>query len=240
MNQAHAIDAGRHPVTIEPRETVGPPTAYTLLLAESIPDLDGMSAIDIGTGSGLLAIVACLQGASRVYVVDTNPAAVDAALANAALNGVRDRLVELAVGDTIIPLPPGETVDVVISNPAQLPLPDAAEAFNPYYCGPDGRAMIDAVIEAAADRLSPGGRLLMVHNSVTDFPKSLDLMSSLGLEPRVLKQASLELRPMFDRDWLDQLGGVSSDLYHVRDGRAYETIYALEARRDNKPRLSKR
>jgi release factor glutamine methyltransferase len=224
------FDLGRHRVTLAARETVGPPTPYTLLLAESIPDLSSQVAVDVGTGSGILAIVACLQGASRVYVLDTNPAAVAAALDNAERNGVGGRLVPLAAGPSIIPLPAGEAVDVVISNPAQLPLPQAAEALSPYYAGPDGRRMIDAVIERAPAVLAPGGRLLMVLNSVTDFPQSLERMRSVGLTPRVLAERSLELRALFDRAWLDELGGASRGLYALRDGRAFETFRAVEAR----------
>jgi hypothetical protein len=69
----------------------------------------------------------------------------------------------------------------------------------------------------------------MVQNSVTDFPKSLRLMEAVGLKPRVIGEQSLVLRPLFDRDWLDKLGGVSRGLYLIRDGVAYETIYAVEA-----------
>jgi release factor glutamine methyltransferase len=187
--------------------------------------------IDIGTGSGILAIVAALQGASLVYVLDTNPAAVSAALDNARRNGVSDRIQALAAGDSMLPLAPDERVDVVISNPAQMPLPQAAEGHHPYYAGPDGRGMIDAVVTAAAERLAPGGRLLMVQNSITDYPKTLALMRSVGLEPQVLAESSLELRPIFDRPWIDELGGVDRGLYFIRDGRAYESIYAIEARR---------
>jgi release factor glutamine methyltransferase len=230
MTNWQTVDVGRHRVNLAARETVGPPTPYTQLLAESIPDLPGLTVVDIGTGSGILGIVAGLQGASRVYILDTNPAAVEAALDNANRNGVGERFVSLAIGDSIIPLPPGETVDVVISNPAQLPLPKAAEAHSPYYAGPDGRRMIEEVITATPARLSPGGRLLMVHNSVTDFPKSIALMQSVGLRPRVLSERSLELRPLFDRDWLDELDGAARGLYSLKDGRAYETIYAVEAR----------
>ncbi len=225
-----AVDVGRHRVTLALRDTVGPPTPYTMLLGESLPELGGEVAVDIGTGSGVLAIVACLQGASKVYILDTNPAAIAAALDNAARNGVGGRLVPLAIGASMIPLPEGEKVGVVISNPAQLPLPQAAEALSPYYAGRDGRRMIDAVIAAAPAALAPGGRLLMLQNSETDCPKSMAMMRSVGLEPRVLAERTLELRPLFDRDWLDELGGVERGLYSVRNGRAYETIYAIEAR----------
>ena len=93
MDKAEIYDIGPHHVAIAAREGVGPPTPYTLLLAESIPDLSALTVVDVGTGSGLFAIVACLQGAERVYVLDTNDAAVSAAIENAERNGVRDHLV---------------------------------------------------------------------------------------------------------------------------------------------------
>ena len=230
MSDAQRINIGRHHVLLVAREAVAPPTPYTLLLAENIPELFGLTVVDIGTGSGILAIIACLQGAARVYILDTDPAAVEAALHNAELNGVRDRIVHLPIGQSIIPLPSGKTVDVVISNPAQLPLPESSRAHNPYYSGPEGRSMIEEVITATPARLSQHGRLFIVHNSVTDFPKSMTLMQAVGLKPRVIAERSLELRPLFDRDWLDGLGGVSRGLYTVHDGRAYESFYAVEAR----------
>lgn len=230
MDKVDIHEVGHLRVAIAAREGVGPPTPYTGLLAESIPELTGLTVVDIGTGSGFLAIVACLQGAARVYVLDTNDAAIAAAMENAERNGVRDRFVQLPIGDTIIPLPPGETVDVVISNPAQVPLPRPENANSAYYAGTDGRVMIEEVIRHTPARLSPSGRLLMVHNSAADFPKSIELFKSVGLKPRVLAERSLELRPLFDRDWLDQIGGSSRGLYTVRNGRAYETIYAVEAR----------
>ena len=229
MEKVETYEIGQHRVAIATHKDVGPPTPYTLLLAESIPNLAGLTVVDIGTGSGILAIIASLQGAARVYVIDTNAAAIAAAMDNAARNGVQDRFVHLLIGSSIIPLPFGGTVDVVISNPAQLPLPKPEKANSPYYAGIDGRSMIEEVIRETP-RLSRSGRLLMIHNSVTDFPKSLALMKSVGLEQRVLGERSLKLRPLFDRDWLDQLGGTSRGLYTVRDGTAYETIYAVEAR----------
>ena len=47
--------------------------------------------------------------------------------------------------------------------------------------------MIDDVITETPGRLSPGGRLFMVQNSVTDFPKSMGMMQALGLKPRVIE-----------------------------------------------------
>lgn len=48
----------------------------------------GKVVLDFGTGSGVVAVAAALAGAARVIACDLDPAALDAAAANAALNGV--------------------------------------------------------------------------------------------------------------------------------------------------------
>jgi len=229
MDIAQLYEVGRHRLNIACRGDVGPPTPYTLFLASHIPEIPGQSVVDVGTGSGFLGIVAMMQGAASVYVTDINPEAIAVAFENAERNDVQTGFVNLPMGGTIIPLPPGKSVDLVLSNPAQLPLPEPATLNSPYYAGKDGRRMIEDVIREAPGRLSPTGRLLMTHNSMCDLPASLRLMESVGLEARILAQMSLELRPIFNRPWLDELGGPGRGLYTVRDGKAYETLYVVDA-----------
>ncbi|SFN15381.1 50S ribosomal protein L11 methyltransferase [Marinobacter pelagius] len=53
------------------------------------PDIvRGKVVLDFGTGSGVVAVAAALAGAARVIACDLDPAALDAAAANAELNGV--------------------------------------------------------------------------------------------------------------------------------------------------------
>jgi methylase of polypeptide subunit release factors len=221
---------GRHGVAIACRGGVLPPTPYSLFLADHVPELPGCTVVDVGTGSGILGIVARLQGAARVYLLDINPEAIAVAIENAERNAVQEGCVPLPTDQTMLPLPSGASIDVVICNPAQLPMPESDKADDPFYAGRDGRRMIEGVIRETPKWLSPAGRLLMTHNSLTDFPESLRLMESLGLEPRVLAQRSLEFRPFINREWLDELGGTARGLYAAREGRAYETLYVVEAR----------
>jgi len=78
----------------------------------------GMSVLDVGTGSGILAIAASLLGAQRVLACDVDPVAVDAALKNVKLNGLQDRVdVKLGtlVGENKV-LPDGHRYDLIVAN----------------------------------------------------------------------------------------------------------------------------
>jgi release factor glutamine methyltransferase len=157
VEESKSYRIGGHRITLTHRGGAAPATPYSLLLAECIPDLSGQRVVDLGTGSGILAIVAILQGAERVYLIDSFDEAIALALENARRNGVEAGLVHLPIGESLIPLSRGERVDYIISNPAQLPLPQMEIENSPFYAGPDGRAMIDPLITAAASKLAPGG-----------------------------------------------------------------------------------
>ena len=60
----------------------------------------GGSFLDVGTGSGILAICACLLGADSVTAVDIDPDAVQTARENAASNGLQDRI-DVREGDLL-------------------------------------------------------------------------------------------------------------------------------------------
>ncbi len=64
------------------------PTTATCLRLMCDLDLQGRRVLDLGCGTGILALVAKKLGAGRVLAVDFDPAAVAAAKANAPRNGV--------------------------------------------------------------------------------------------------------------------------------------------------------
>jgi len=224
-------EIGSHRVALDARGDVLAATPYSLFLADNIPEMRGKIAVDLGTGSGILGIVAKLQGAALVYILDINPEAIDIALENAARNGVHDGFEPLPTGSAMLPLPDGITVDYIICNPAQLPMRQSDTANDPFFAGEDGRAMIEALVHEAPRWLAQDGRLLMTHNSLSDVPSTRKLMGTLGLESRVLAERSIEFRPFIDREWIDQLGGAERGLYRIIDGQAHEILYILEAGR---------
>ena len=138
MSKVGTLEIGRHRVVIAAHETVWSPTPYSLLLSEeafrtSPTSRSSTSAPD--PGSWALSQVCKAQ--LRVYVVDTNPAAIVAGNGQRGAERGAKAFPFFVDRRQIIPLPSGETVDVVISNPPQLPLPKP-EANNPNYAGSDG------------------------------------------------------------------------------------------------------
>ena len=85
----------------------------------------GEDVIDVGTGSGILAIGAVKLGARGVLALDLDPVAVSSAKANAALNGLGDRIdvresdllgVLKESGSSLSPFNVSLPVDLVVSN----------------------------------------------------------------------------------------------------------------------------
>lgn len=107
--------------------------ALELLLSQPMPP--GRSVLDVGCGSGVLAVAAAVLGAERVIGVDVDPEALVATTANAALNGV-----EVTVLPSVAAVVPGRA-DLVIAN---------IEA-----------AVLESLATDLVSALSPGGRLIL-------------------------------------------------------------------------------
>lgn len=127
--------------------------------------------VDLGTGSGIVAIVlARLCGSATVSAVDLSPAALAVARTNAARHGVAVRFLE---GDWYCPLAE-ETFDLIVANPPYvvagdphlqrdgLPFEPPA-ALTDGVAGGDGLACIRAIVAGARSHLLPGGWLLIEH-----------------------------------------------------------------------------
>lgn len=106
-------------VVIEPARAFGtgahPTTRLCVELLSELPSRG--SLLDIGCGSGVLAIAAVRLGYGPVRAVDVDPVAVETARANAAVNGV---VIEVSVIDALVDVLPA--ADVAVANILRRPV----------------------------------------------------------------------------------------------------------------------
>jgi ribosomal protein L11 methyltransferase len=93
-----------------------PTTRLCLQLLEDVVE-PGQRILDLGTGSGILAIAAASLGATLVDARDIDPVAVEAAEANVAKNGV-ESIVRVAAGSLLTPVGPADAArfDLAVAN----------------------------------------------------------------------------------------------------------------------------
>jgi ribosomal protein L11 methyltransferase len=105
------VDDGALAVVIDPGRAFGTGSHQTTQLClAALQELEPRSLLDIGCGSGVLAVAAALLGFAPIVAVDVEPPAVEATRANATANGVE--LDARLIGEHD-PLP---AADVVLAN----------------------------------------------------------------------------------------------------------------------------
>ncbi|GGY08827.1 HemK2/MTQ2 family protein methyltransferase [Streptomyces tanashiensis] len=186
------------------------PQADTWLLEEALSQ-EPMDAdthvLDIGTGTGALALSAARTGA-RVEAVDVSWPAVVAA----GLNAFRQRLPLRVMHGDFATCTQGRRFDVVLTNPPYVPSartrPPSHGAARAWDAGPDGRRVIDRVCACAPALLRPGGVLLMVHSGMCDPPATVARLEAGGLSAEVTARASVPWGPVLRarRTWLQAQG----------------------------------
>ena len=126
-----------------------PTTRGCLTLLQAIEPMPPV-VLDVGSGSGILALAALRLGAERAVCYDIDPLAVQATLANAAANGLADR-VSANLG-SLPPTPPGEPYSLVLANLVAAVLIDLAEPLAAH-TAPGGTLLASGIIDTRADEV---------------------------------------------------------------------------------------
>ena len=145
-------------------------------------NLRDLNVLDVGTGTGIIALSAARAGAANVLAVDINPNAALSARENAATHGYADK-VSVVCGDLLSALSPRARFDVILSNPPFFPEEPIDVADRAWHAGP-GYRDIRSLFEQARTRLAPGGRFYLLLSSDSD----------LGLIGALIEQAKFRFR----------------------------------------------
>ncbi len=117
----HQAEAGATAVVIDPGRAFGTGShATTRLCLELLTELPRGSLLDVGCGSGVLAIAGAKLGFGPVYALDLDPQAIEATLRNAGVNGVT---VDARIADALTdPLPATEAAVVNVALDVDRPV----------------------------------------------------------------------------------------------------------------------
>ncbi len=158
------VPSAEYDIVIDPKMAFG--TGHhqtTSLIIEQLLDMDltGRMVLDMGTGTGILAILAAMRGASPVIGIEIDPAAQINAVENVKLNSHPE--IKIVLGDaSLLALVSG--VDVFIAN--------------------INRNIITADISAYASAMKPGTEVLLSGFYVDDIPVVTDVAKPYGLTYR--------------------------------------------------------
>ena len=184
------------------------PRPETELLVElalrEIPRSDEYHVLDLGTGSGAIAIALARERTTcRLVASDISPAALVIARHNAAKFGLAN--IEFVEGDWTAPVA-GYRFDMIVSNPPYVRAGDPAladlrfEPQNALVAGDDGLDAIRALARDCLGLLKPRGSLLLEHGTeqqaevaavlAAEGWTGVECFRDLGGRPRVTRAVS--------------------------------------------------
>ncbi|MDH5447481.1 MAG: class I SAM-dependent methyltransferase [Candidatus Bathyarchaeota archaeon] len=168
------------------------PAEDTFLIAHNLSVSGGEKVLDMGTGCGILAVLAA-EKASEVVAVDINPHAVVCAKKNAELNGVGAK-VETRLGNLFDAVEADEKFDLVLFNAPYLPVErdEGKSWIEKAWAGEkSGRTVIDRFISKASKFLIENGRILLVQSSLSNVEETLRRFSQCKLHAAIVGEEKL-------------------------------------------------
>jgi release factor glutamine methyltransferase len=152
-------------------------------------DLKGKRVIDVGTGSGILALAAARAGAASVVAADINPNAALNAAENARANGFGDRIVGVC-SNLLSGLAPRPMFDVILSSPPKHAGEPKNLADRGWKAGPAYRD-VAALFDQARERLNPGGKIYVMVSSDSDLDLFGKLIDKAGFRAKLAHEYSI-------------------------------------------------
>ena len=186
--------------------------------------------LDLGCGTGVLAVQLALNGAAHVRALDVDQRAVANTLTNAFRNGVADRV--SAAATDLFPWVPEERYEVIVASLPETPVDPFRQVGGHRPVDYWGRGLLDQVLGKLPEALAPEGTAYVVHLSVASQARTLELLAAHGLEGRVVDQRLFGFPAAFAES-RTQIARVEelSDAYHLRIGEHDVLVaYLLEIR----------
>ena len=231
----HSFRAQGEIIVLKHDPDVFPPSSFGLKFAEQVDFQNCHQAADIGTGTGLLAILAAKKGVPEIQATDLSERAAQLAAHNAInMNGVNN--VETRSGHFFCDLK--GKFDVITANLPQEIIPPAYEnalsrlqsqAINGG--GPGGNAILLEFLDLAPAYMHSETRLYVIVNTITDYKNTLQNIedkfeANLAWEGMTNVKTFVQENISFFRD-LMEAGVISIEEDERGNWRARQFIYRL-------------
>ena len=211
-------------------ELIAPPGVYrpqsdTWMLADAVATAGVQDAdvLDVGTGTGALAIAALQAGARSATGLDVSARAVATAWVNARLHGVSLRVRRGDIGSLR-----NQQYDVVLANPPYVPSMhgQAYGAARAWDAGIDGRQVLNPLCSSAISLLRPQGFLLLVQSALSQPEVSVRMLRDAGLNAAIVERRTLPFGPVLHgrAGWLERVG-------LIEPGQRIEELVVIRAQR---------
>ncbi|WP_405322130.1 HemK2/MTQ2 family protein methyltransferase [Methanobrevibacter thaueri] len=165
---------------INTHENVYVPAEDSYLLAENLEIKEGQSVLEIGTGSGIVAMYAS-RLTDKITVSDINFDACELARKNFEANNIEN--IEILFGNMFEPVE-NRKFDVILFNTPYLPTEDDEvidDTINYAFDGGlNGRKVIDLFLNEVGNHLNDGGIVQMIQSSLSGNEETLEKLDNLG------------------------------------------------------------
>lgn len=149
-------EEGKIILTIDPEQafgTGGHATTYLmlqLLLTSCKPE---MQILDVGTGSGILAVAAAKLGCEKIVAFDTDPVAVETAKRNAKINGVSEKI-HFFTGEITSLNPKKNRFDFILANISSGVLRHLLPRFSLFMKNPNFLVALSGILKEEENSLA--------------------------------------------------------------------------------------
>ncbi|MFF2545177.1 methyltransferase [Kitasatospora sp. NPDC058063] len=205
-----------------------PAQGDTALLIEALRrerPAPGSRLLDLGTGSGAVALVGAELGAA-VTAVDLSRLALATAWVNARLRQLR---LKLRHGDLTSPVA-RRRFEFIVSNPPNVPSahngPPRRGIARAWEAGPSGRLLLDRICRQAPRLLTRGGVLLMMQSSLADPAPTARALNRSDLLAEVVAATTQPFGPV-----MSQRAGWFEDRGLIAPGERSQTLVVVRGAR---------
>ncbi|MBE6506044.1 MAG: methyltransferase domain-containing protein [Methanobrevibacter millerae] len=173
---------------INTHENVYVPAEDSYLLAENLEIESGQRVLEIGTGSGIVAMYAS-KLTDKVTATDINFDAITLAESNFKENNIDN--IELLFGNLFEPVK-NRKFDVILFNTPYLPTEEGEvidDTINYAFDGGlNGRKVIDLFLNEVKNHLNDGGIVQLIQSSLSDNDETLKRLDDLGFIAEIAKK----------------------------------------------------